>query len=181
MLLCCAFLLLLTSCGEEESTDAKISEFFSGLTNMTAKAVIEAEYSDYVIEYELEFVYSPEQSRVTVLSPAEIEGIVVSFEGDKVSVEYDGASFETGIPEETGTSPAAFLPELMRVWQSGIPEECGKEKLDGAECLTVAYRVDSELLYKTWFDIQSFKPVKAELFNNDVRTLACEFRLLSFE
>jgi len=176
------FLLIsVAGCSSGPEAAARVSEFYSGLSAMELQAALTAEFSDYAVDFELQFSYDSQgESYVKVKKPVEIEGVRIKFDDNGTTLEYEGASLEVGAPEETVISPAAVLPELLRVWSEGIVSEQGTEKIDGTDCFRLTYRSkknDTEILFRTWFDQSSLKPLKADIFTDGKKKISCEFLL----
>jgi outer membrane lipoprotein-sorting protein len=176
------FLLLfavMAGCSVKTDSAERVSEYYSGLSSMTVDASVKAEYEDYAVDFELKFSYDSQgKSTVEVKKPVEIEGVKVVIGEDKTTLDYDGASLDVGVPEDTVISPAAVLPELLRVWSRGIVFEQGKEKVGGTDCLLISYQSkhnETEVLYRTWFDASNLKPLKADVFADGDKKISCEF------
>jgi outer membrane lipoprotein-sorting protein len=180
-----ALVMLFTLQGCSETPEYEgISEFYSGLESMTAKAEVVADFADYATSFELDYSYDGEnKSAVSVLSPEEISGVRVIMEESSSRIEYGDVSIEAGDAGALGLSPVAAIPELMRLWRGGIVSESGKEKLDETDCVTVTYKTEydgEELLCRTWFDAETYKPVTASVFFKGRVTLTCNFKLVAF-
>lgn len=181
----CSFIILciivtVTGCSTPNSDSAfRVSDYYSGLTTMNVLVGMTAEFDDYSVDFELVFKYNSQgQSFIEVKKPDEIEGVRVMFQDDGIELEYEGVSLETGLSEASAVSPVGALPELLRVWIGGIVSEQGKERIDGNECLLITHtatRNGAELQYNTWFDAESLKPIKAEIYENGYRKIICDF------
>jgi outer membrane lipoprotein-sorting protein len=170
---------LFSGCSGKSDAAARVTEYYSGLSTMAVQAAVTAEYTDYAVDFELNFSYDSQgDSIVEVKKPVEIAGVKAVIEDDKTTLKYDGASLDIGIPEDTVISPAAVLPELLRVWSRGIVFEQGKENIGGTDCLLITYKSthnETELLYRTWFDANNLKPLKADVFADGKKKISCEF------
>ena len=175
--LCIMLLLSLFSCTAEEqkiSDGDRVSEYFSGLDNLSMTANVTAQFTEYSVDFALFASFSGAKGSVKVLEPAHIEGISVLSDEDGTEIEYDGAAFEVGELEQSGISPALVLPELLRLWRGGGVSESCREKLDGTECVVLSY-VAGELFYRTWFHMEALEPLRAEIIYNGTRTMICAF------
>lgn len=179
LLIALLFAIACIGCRSADETATRVADYYSGITEMTEQAVITAEFEDYTVDFELEFQYNAhEGSTVHVRKPAEIEDVRVLFDEEGVRLEYTGASLEVGIPEDIVIAPVAVLPELFRIWSSGIVYEQGSERIENTECLLMTYRSDhneTEILYRTWFDAETLKPVLAEVYRDGTRVIRAEF------
>ena len=174
--------LAVSGCSAEGDGLAEhVKEYYSGLSSMDLQASVTAEFSDYAFDFELKFSYDSQgESFIEVRKPVEIEGVRVKFDSNGTYLEYDGASLQVGDTEAMPVSPAAVMPELLRVWSEGIVVEQGAEKVDGADCIRLAFsseKNDLKLLFRTWFERSSLKPLKADIFADGKKIIDCEFLL----
>lgn len=172
--------VFVTGCSASNYDSAPhISDYYSGLTKMNVLASMTAEFDEYSVDFELGFQYDSQgESRIEVRKPDEIKGIQVVFTEDGIELLYEGVSLETGLSEASAISPVGALPELLRVWIGGTVSEQGRDRIDGNETLMITHtatRNGVELQYNTWFDAESLKPVKAEIFENGYRKITCDF------
>ncbi len=172
-------LFLLNACSEDNPDTTRVTDYYSGLTKMTVQAAVSAEYSGYAVDFELSFVLDDQgKSFVEVKKPEEIAGIKVFLNNGEKTLNFAGMTVDVGTPEETVISPVEVLPELLRVWQDGIIFEQGKEKVSGTDCVMITYKSNKgnvEVLYRTWFDAESLKPVQADIYADGNKKMSCIF------
>ena len=161
-------MLLLTACGGgEEKVDpaAELQAQYAALASATMEADVTCHYTDEVRTYTLLCAYTPAESTVTVLSPANLSGISATVADGKLHLSYEDISLDAGSYSAAAISPVAALPRLMAAAGSGYITEQSKETLAERECLRLACDLpdDEATVYTTWFDQETLLPLRSEI------------------
>ena len=150
-------MLLLTACGgggEKTDPAAELQAQYAALSSATMEADVTCHYDGEVRDYTLLCAYTPAESTVTVLSPANLSGISATVADGKLHLSYEDISLDAGSYSAAAISPVAALPRLMAAAGSGYITEQSKETLAERECLRLACDLpdDEATVYTTWFD-----------------------------
>jgi len=161
-------MLLLTACGgvgEKVDPAAQLQEQYAELSAATMEADVTCHYTDEVREYTLLCAYTPAESTVTVLSPANLSGISATVADGKLHLSYDDISLDAGSYSAAAISPVAALPRLMAAAGSGYLTEQSEETVNDRTCLRLACDLpdDESTLYTTWFDQETLLPLRSEI------------------
>jgi len=160
-------MLLLTACGGGEKVDpaAQLQEQYAALSAATMEADVTCHYTDEVREYTLLCAYTPAESTVTVLAPANLSGISATVADGKLHLSYDDISLDAGSYSAAAISPVAALPRLMAAAGSGYLTEQSEETVNERPCLRLACDLpdDESTLYTTWFDQETLLPLRSEI------------------
>lgn len=168
LLLC----LLLSGCGRNAAAErfAPFSAALAARRDLRFDAEVRAEYDDRTARYTLRYEDEPVGCKVTVLSPEEIRGLTVHFDGAESSLGYDAVVLDTGPLDRYGLSPASALPALARALREGHLESAWTE-----EDMTVWELVpDDHLSVLVWLD-EDLTPLRAELVSEGRVAVFCEF------
>ena len=129
--------LLLAACGGgsggrgDEELALDIRAEYLGMAACAATAEITADYGQRVYEFTLDLQYTKGGETVlTVTAPEDIAGVTARLKDGAATLEYDGASLETGELDGQGLSPVSALPALLNAVQTGFIAEVGREDLD---------------------------------------------------
>lgn len=178
--------LVLTSCKRQSTMDAseKIRGLYAEMQSCSLQTVLKADFGDRVNEFTLQYDFSREgRSAVEILAPEEVRGVRATIEAGQTELSFDGVILETGPLPGTGLTPVDALPVMLKAWGEGYVSSVGHEKIDGVECVLIVCKstvsgVETE--YRSWFDAEDYKPVKAEVMADGVRVIECEFEKFSF-
>lgn len=168
-------LLLLTGCGKKKEPTQKALDFRTNLLqtegcSFTAK--IHADYGEKFYDFTLEAVCSSEETKLTVIEPAVIEGISATVTKDGTKIEFDGAALDFGKLANGHVSPVLVPWLLAQCWTAEYISCAGADK----DLYRVTYLRgydDAQLSVDTWFNEESI-PVYAEIVYNDVRCITAD-------
>lgn len=184
--------LLLTACGGGTNANydelaLQIRSAYLSMEHCTATLDLTADYGERVYAYTLTLDSRKGGDTVlTVVKPEEVAGVTARVGADSTSLEYDGASLETGPLDSGGLSPVSAPAVLLDQACQGYIAECGMETLDGTQCLRVCYRTpDAEPGTGTestlWFDTDSYAPVRGEISSDGRCVITCVFSGFTME
>ena len=161
-------MLLLTACGGgEEKVDpaAELQAQYAALASATMEADVTCHYTDEVRTYTLLCAYTPAESTVTVLSPANLSGISATVADGKLQLSYEDISLDAGSYSAAAISPVAAMPRLMAAAGNGYITEQSQESLEERSCLRLACDLpdDESTVYTTWFDQETLLPLRSEI------------------
>ena len=161
-------MLLLTACGgggEKTDPAAELQAQYAALGAATMEADVVCHYADELRTYTLLCAYTPEESTVTVLAPANLSGISATVADGKLHLNYEDVSLDAGGYSAAAISPVAALPRLMAAAGSGYLTEQSEETVGDRTCLRLACDLpdDESTLYTTWFDQETLLPLRSEI------------------
>ena len=161
-------MLLLTACGgggEKADPAAELQAQYAALSSATMEADVTCHYDDEVRAYTLLCAYTPSESTVMVLAPANLSGISATVADGKLHLSYDDISLDAGGYSAAAISPVAALPRLMAAAGSGYLTEQSEETVGERSCLRLACDLpdDESTLYTTWFDKETLLPLRSEI------------------
>ena len=168
MLFAPMLMLLLTACGgggEKVDPAAELQAQYAALASATMEADVVCHYGDEVRTYTLLCAYTPGESTVTVLSPANLSGISATVADGKLHLSYEDVSLDAGGYSAAAISPVAALPRLMAAAGSGYVTEQNEEPVGERNCLRLACDLpdDEGVVYTTWFDRETLLPLRSEI------------------
>ena len=176
-----AALLSLTGCSNSASGESpedfalSIREDFTNAERLVVGADITADYGDRVYDFSVKYTGSAEAGEIRVLLPEEVAGIAAEVTLESCVLVYDGARLDTGALTDSGLSPAGALPALICEWQNGRVLSIDREKLDGADTLAISTEIGGLVSQKTWFDVITHLPVRAEISDGGRMVVTCIF------
>lgn len=161
-------MLLLTACGgggEKVDPAAELQAQYAALASATMEADVTCHYADEVRVYTLLCAYTPAESTVTVLSPANLSGISATVADGKLHLSYEDISLDAGSYSAAAISPVAALPRLMAAAGSGYITEQSEEAVEDRACLRLGCDLpdDEGTVYTTWFDQETLLPLRSEI------------------
>ena len=161
-------MLLLTACGgggEKVDPAAELQAQYAALGSATMEADVICHYAGEIRTYTLLCAYTPAESTVTVLSPANLSGISATVADGKLHLSYEDISLDAGSYSAAAISPVAALPRLMAAAGSGYLTEQSEETVGERSCLRLACDLpdDKETVYTTWFDQETLLPLRSEI------------------
>lgn len=179
-LLCVLMTLLLGGgCASGADTAAdRIREHYAGKTEGTYTVTLRTDFGDRVLDFMVEYAYTPVGGRMKVLSPEPVAGIEAELEPDGVTLRYDGTVLELGALPGTGLSPMESLPFIIAQWAGGYITQTGSETRTGQRLLTMTTletQGETALEARTWFDRDTLEPLTAELLVNGALTVTAYF------
>lgn len=180
-------LCLLTGCGGTDGGEKRAEDLAlairTELLEMTAchtTAAITADYGQRVYEYTLDVDYDAvEGATLTVVEPAMIAGVTARITKEGATLEYDGASLETGALTGSGLTPLEALPALLEYARSGYMTGWCFETREGLDTLRMTCGGETgdedgaEAVM--WFDVATHAPVAAELYSGGRLVVSCAF------
>ena len=169
-------IMFTTSCEQEKTIE--IREFYSNVQNVNLQGRVRADFGDRTAEYRLVYQLNETGEQVTVAEPEEIAGITVVLAENGSKLIFDGLVLETGALPGTGLSPLEAMPHYLRCWREGYITAQGNEVIEGTACFRVVYSYTYDgkaITMQTWFDAETFYPVKAETYVDDFCVIQCIF------
>ena len=161
--------LLLCACGggEEEENVLDIQGTYRSLAAASGEAALTCHYGAEERQYTLAFSWTPEESRVEVLSPETVAGVAARFEGEALKLEYEDLLLDAGIYSDTDLTPLWAVPAAIRAIGEGYPLDWCREERDGAPCLRLTAETEGgtggeKIFYALWFD-ESGIPLDCEI------------------
>jgi hypothetical protein len=142
---------------------------------------VKADYGDRVYDFKFKFTGNAEQGEIEILAPESIAGLKADVSISGGTLEFDGATLDTGALTGDGLSPAEAVPVLLSQWQTGFLSSCNFEKLAETDTLAVASDVTETVAQRTWFDVTTRLPVRAELSENGRMVIQCNFENVVIE
>jgi hypothetical protein len=171
--------MTLSSCGGSKSGGEelalKIRTSFLETEELSVKADITADYGERVYEFTITYTGGADSGVIEILAPEAIAGLTAKVSVSGATLEYDGAALDMGAVTKDGLSPAEALPVLISQWQSGYISGCNFEKLGDTDTLAVTTDISETVNQKTWFDVKTRLPLRAELIDNGVMVISCRF------
>ncbi len=157
-----------------ESDEVGIRDFYENLDKTEQRILVSAEFPSYVSEYLLSYCYQKNGNHmVTVLEPESICGVQVALRDGETVLSADELQLETGRLDDGGLTPISALPKLMKVWQTH-PNGVEPVSENGEECLLLVYE-DDAMVYRTVFSRDTYLPIRAEVFRDDVCVLRLQY------
>ena len=194
LLLCVPMItLLLAGCGgktqgsEAEQLALLVRGEYLEMTACSLDASITADYGQRVYEFTLDLQYTKGGETVlTVTAPEDIAGVTARLKDGAATLEYDGASLETGELDGQGLSPVSALPALLNAVQTGFIAEVGREDLDETATLRICCRDPEQapgagVETAVWFDLDTHGLVQGEISVDGARVILCRFTQFTME
>jgi len=178
-------ILLLTSCqgsknkGQELALDIRTSLIKAEKLELTTEA--KADYGDRVYDFTFTYTGNADKGEIKITAPESIAGLTAEVSVSGGTLKYDGAVLDTGALTKDGLSPAEAMPVLISQWQSGYISGCNYEKLGDTQTLAVTTDVTETVKQRTWFDVKTHLPIRAELSENGKMVIACTFENVIIE
>lgn len=168
----CALLTLLCACGE--SVKQGYESFCGGLAEKRVgfTAEVRAEYEDRRFDCTLSCAEEDGGCVVTVLKPESVAGVRVHVGENRSTVEFDGASLDTGALDKFGLTPLTGMEAILSALRAGHADTFWSED----EAPVVQLDPTDELTVTLWFDGGFTAPIRAELASGGRTVLFCELR-----
>ena len=168
-------LLSLPACGRP-GTDEVLEDIRAGLSGSLAfDASIRADYGDRVFDFSVRCASSGDGGTLTITAPEIIAGAVVRYSGGATTLAVGDVEIYTGEILPGGLSPVDAVPVMLDAWVNGLVTETVRETLDGADCVAALFRVDDDVDLRTWFDQETFLPLRAEFTFEGSAVITAEF------
>lgn len=177
--------LVLSSCqgsknsGEELALDIRTSLIEAEKLEITTN--VRADYGERVYDFTFKYSGNADKGAIEIMAPESIAGLKAEVSVSGGTLNYDGAVLDTGAVTKDGLSPAEAIPVLVSQWQSGYISGCNYEKLGDTETLAVTTDITETVKQRTWFDVKSHLPLRAELSDNGKMVIACQFENVIIE
>lgn len=152
-----------------------VRDSYTSADGISMNAELTANYSSRAYSFSVKYEEDDGGGTVTVLEPESIAGISARIGEDGVTLIFDGAEVFTGEVTEDGLSPVDALPVIVKAWREGAVTGTEYVKSDGAERLSVSYRITDSAALITVFDTDTYLPVSAELTRDGYTVLTLEF------
>ena len=137
-------------------------------------AQIAANYPQRIFEFTLDVVWTPKQTTLTVVEPAEICGISATVSEDGTSIQFEDVELDFGKLANGYISPVCTPWLLGQCWVGEYISAAGND----AELTKVSYLRgyhEAQLAVDTWLTQQGI-PVHAEVFYDDEKCLTVEIQ-----
>jgi hypothetical protein len=177
-------LLMLASCGKSGADDCSaVQARWSAAESCAMTADVEC-LGDEAQKYELSCEWkNGGESSVTVEAPDELAGITARFDGEDMSLVFDGAALAAGKIGSGELSPASCLPRLADAVCGGYMLEKSREKRNGEETLRIVFDTTGKNGEKVdctvWFRDDA-TPVAAEISEGGSMIFKGEFTAFEF-
>lgn len=169
--------LCLSGCAKTKQPTQKALDFRAGLMNAGScsfLADIVADYGERTYAFTVEAEHSPQETKLTVVSPEEISGISAIVSENGAQIVFDGLELDFGELANGYVSPVSVPWLLGQCW---VGEYISCAGADG-EYEKVTYLRgynDAELTVDTWFTKENI-PVYAEIIYDGRRCLTVQIR-----
>lgn len=180
-----SIILLLSSCqgarskGQELALDIRAGLLEADKLELTTTA--RADYGERVYDFTFKYAGNADKGEIEITAPESIAGLRAEVSVSGGTLRYDGAVLDTGALTKDGLSPAEVIPVLISQWQSGYISGCNFEKLGDTETLAVTTDITETVKQRTWFDVRTHLPIRAELSDNGKMVIACQFENVIIE
>jgi hypothetical protein len=161
--------------GEETALDIRTMMLESDHIDLTARVTAITAFASRLC---LRYTGDAQAGTLEVLEPATIAGLKAAVSVTGGTLDYDGASLDTGGVTADGLSPAQCVPVLISQWRSGYISGCNFEKLGDDETLAFTTDITASVSERTWFDVGTLLPIKSELYDGGVMVLSCRFETI---
>lgn len=179
--------VLLTGCGgtdgrnDAEETALQLRGKYLEMTGCSGVVQLTADYGLRVYRYELDFTQGEEETVMVLTAPEEVSGITARLTAQSDTVlEYDDVVLETGALHEEGLTPIGAIPALLSALREGYLDTCSLEEWESGAVLRMLIRepenplgTGTEILL--WLEADSGKLLRAELSQDGVCAIQCEF------
>ena len=175
---CFLALFVLSGCGGgpgPEELAAQIEAGYAQASEVDFAAHIRADYGDRVYDFTVSCSSDAGGGVLTVAEPELIAGVTVRFSPEGAVLGYDGAEVFTGEILPEGLTPVDAVPMLLNLWRGGLVTEAVFEKRDGEECLAALYHVSDRVESRTWFERDTWLPLKSEVYLDGYAVIVCDF------
>ena len=167
--------------GKGEELALQIRAGFLKAEKLGLTASVTADYGDRVYDFTFSYSGNADNGEIEIISPESIAGLKAKVSVSGGTLEYDGAVLDTGAVTEDGLSPAEALPVLISQWQTGYISGCNYEKLGEANTLAVTTDITETVRQRTWFEIETYLPIRSELSDGGETVITCEFENVVIE
>lgn len=177
--------LLLSSCqgsktkAEELALDIRTSLLEANKLEITT--TVRADYGERVYDFTFKYSGNADKGEIEITAPDSIAGLKAEVSVSGGTLKYDGAVLDTGAVTKDGLSPAEAIPVLILQWRSGYISGCNFEKFGDTETLAMTTDITQTVSQRTWFDVRTYLPVRAELSENGKMVIACQFENVTIE
>ncbi len=169
--------LILNGCAlsrSAETDEVGIRDFYKNIDKIEQIVSVSAEFPSYVSEYLLSYSYLKNGDHmVEVLEPESVCGVRVILRDGEVLLSADELQLETGRLDEKGLTPISALPKLIETWKTH-PNGVETVHENGENCLLLVYE-DDAMMYRTVFSRNTYLPIRAEVFCDDVCVLRLQY------
>jgi hypothetical protein len=178
-------ILIFSSCsparsgGEQLALDIRTALLKASKLDLTA--AVTADYGDRVYRFTFSFSGNADKGELLVTAPEELAGLKATVSVSGGTISYDGAELDTGPLTGDGLSPAEAVPVLISQWQSGYITGCNYETLGDAKTLAMTTAVSETVSQRTWFDVKTRLPIRAELSAGGKMVISAAFANVSIE
>lgn len=178
-------LLLLSACAATVENDGRaeaIQARFAAMSGCAARFDVAIPRGDETVRFALSAAQNGEETRLTVLSPEELDGIVAVVRGkDALTLEYEGTMLDAGGVSGDVSGVTAFSC-LLRAIAEGYVTERNGERFGDADALRLCFETEKggeTLLSTVYFDAND-APLYAEIEQNGEILAYLEFTAFDF-
>ena len=174
--------LLLTGCSAASGDTERFAAFrgtVAAAGEISARAVVVADFGDKVHSYTLQYTQNADGVRVEILEPELLRGITARVDGADTHLEFDGLILDTGELDGDGLTPMSALPAIVESIRSGHVESNWREKDGDNVSLVFEVMITDETSQNLWLDAGSMLPQKAELLSGGRVVITCQFQAWS--
>lgn len=178
------FSFTLAACGGERKAEdlaAEIRTSMIAAQKLEMSLTISADYGDKVYTFGVNYTGNAANGQIEIRSPESVAGLTANVDVAQISLSYDDVTLDTGLVVSDGLAPVEAVPFMISQWQSGYITASGREKLGEIETVALTIYVSETEELRTWFDLQSLLPVRAELSDNGRMVIACDFENVILE
>lgn len=180
------FSLLICSAGCDKTSNTQQNDFetirneYVNSPGVKAECQILSNLNERTLEYVISYAYNKESGgKIEIISPEEISGISADIEQDTYTLNYNGTSLETAMPDRKGLTPADVIPYLISDIQKAYPTQTWKE--NGKNAVRFEQTTDYGMVSKeAYFDEKTNTLSNAEIFLDGQKLLSCTFSKFEF-
>lgn len=176
--------LTLTSCVSSSNSAGETAEDVRARlqdSEMSMTAEMTVDYGDRVYDFTLD--YSTLSDMIEIKAPEILAGVTVdvSHEDGSTVLIYEDAEIDTGALTDSGLSPVAALPAIVRQWTESYIVESYFETGNGTDFVAIKTQISDDVICTSWFDRSTGNPMKAEITSDDHAVIQCVFTSVAVE
>lgn len=178
-------LLALSACSSKTTSENQLAiQFRNQYQNMQfcqGKVEMVSDYGQRVYDYTVDFSWKKEGDMVLTLEkPEELAGVTAKIAQGNTTLEYEGASLETGPLSPEGISPIDALPATLDYVVNGYIAECGWDALEERQCLRIQFRNPEQVAGEgteaiLWLDKETGDLARSEMISEGITMVQCQF------
>lgn len=144
---------------------------------ISAQAVLTADYGQRVYEYTMDIHLDPEVTTLTITAPEHAAGICARLEQELGTLTYQELSVETGPLDPQGLTPVCAVPALIEAARSGYITACSLEDPGTlrVDCGQPDQPPGSGREIVLWFSPDTAALLGGEILVDGFRCISCRF------